>query len=115
MFDHGFEERRLAMLADQHLKEHPVYGQIIFSADEEHRLQWCRFRFSDDVQEYLNECGFRDHVMGLMDNCIEYRHMHNQPDSDHGVIDVLGTSMNIRWVDEATMEALCDQEFSYEP
>jgi len=106
-FDNQFESRRLAMLVNQHLKERPLQGRILFSADDEHRLEWSRWKFEDADYKFLKDCGFRAHAMELMDQFIEYRHRYNQPDSDHGIIEITGDSVSIRWVDRDTFEQAC--------
>jgi hypothetical protein len=102
------------MLVNQHLRDHPVQGQIIFSADDEHRLEWCRWRFKNADYEFFKDCGFRYHLMALMDQLIEYRHSYNQPNSDHGIIDISGQSVSIRWVDSDEVEQVCAQEYHHD-
>lgn len=111
MRDNNFESEQLTTLVSLYLKDHPIKGQIIFSASNEHRLEWCRWKFEDTDYQFLKNCGFRSCAMELIDQLIEYRYHYSQPNSDHGLIDISGESISIRWVDLNTVEQACSPNY----
>lgn len=108
-FDSDFDSKRLTMLAQQHFSTRPVHGIMIFSASEDHLIDWMRWKFSDVDYKFIKECGFRNLLLMLLDTLIEYRNIHNQPNASHGVVNISGQSADITWISSDDFERMCKE------
>lgn len=72
--DLSFAQNRLNQLTEQLLAETPITGDIVFFADEDAGgISGATWRFEEEDQAFLKECGFRFMLMELLNILIKHR------------------------------------------
>lgn len=80
VFDPDFETLRLSMLAEQYADQLQEEGEILFKAEhDENYVSHARW-FVGELERFqaMSDSGFKLHMMGLLDNLVEYRTRSNQ-------------------------------------
>lgn len=104
-FDQDFEATRLSMLAKQYSEIVKATGEVIFCAEgNEDRLSGMRWKVGDGIFEQETESGFKVHLMGLLDNFIEYRGQCNELPKKEGVVRFGDGGLNIEWLPDGSTE-----------
>jgi hypothetical protein len=107
-YDPNFDQARLDQLADQCLTNNTAKGKVIFLSDaEDNSLDVASWRFEDsDQMEVLLKSEFKVYLMGLLDNLMIYRAMHNQLNARQGVLYVDGDQLELKWISREDAEVL---------
>ncbi|WP_417533008.1 hypothetical protein [Marinobacterium stanieri] len=98
-FDQDFEATRLTMLAKQYPDVVKSNGKVVFYAeDNEDRLSGTRWTVEDDIFEQATESGFKEHLIELLDNFIEYRGQFNELPKKEGIVRFGDSGLSIEWL-----------------
>lgn len=109
IYDPGFDQTRLNLLARHYLTVGQAVGQVFFFSDsEDNRLDHTRWQVADADFAKLSDSGFKLHLMELLDALLVYRRQHQQPNACHGVVRLDGTQVSIEWLAEADFFAQRD-------
>lgn len=106
LFDPSFEGLRLSMLAEQHADLLQGTGEILFKADTDEtnvsHMRW--FVGADERFQALSGSGFKLHLLGLLDNLIEYRIQFNQQPMREGKVHIDNGQLHIEWLADSATE-----------
>lgn len=109
-YDPNFDQIRLDQLAEQCLINSSAKGQVIFLSDsEDNRLDVASWRFERDHDiEVLQESGFNNLLMELLDSLLIYRAQHRQNNSRQGVVYVDNGELHLEWISRDEANTLRD-------
>ena len=99
VYDEHFEATRLAMLAEQHQNIVTTTGEVVFRADDdEDRLSGTSWTFVVNIFDLIDESGFKHHLIGLLDQFIEYRGQCKKLPVKEGIVRFGGGQITIEWL-----------------
>lgn len=108
-FDTNYESTRLNQLSKQCLSDVKITGEIYFGAiGGENRLDFASWFFNNEAQEKINESGYKDFLLNLLDSLIIYRSNHKQEFSRSGIVKIKESLASIEWIKDGEAEALAD-------
>ena len=106
-YDQNFDAYRLNQLAKQFLADCTIKGRVLFfSESDDNRLDYATWQFESTDYNLLNESGFKYLLMALLDNLLEYRFEHRQPNASQGVVTIDGSNATIDWLPIEAVEAI---------
>lgn len=109
IFDTNYESIRLNQLSKQCLSDANITGEIYFGAiNGENRLDFASWFFNDVAQEKINESGYKDFLLSLLDSLIIYRSNHEQEFSRAGIVKIKDSFASIEWIKDGEAEILAD-------
>ncbi|MFI8611369.1 hypothetical protein ACIGFL_24035 [Pseudomonas sp. NPDC077649] len=116
IFDPEFESMRLNQLTKQCLLDMEISGEVFFGAlGKENRLDFATFFFDKPDQEKIDNSGYKDSLMSLLDCLIIYRSSHEQEFSRDGIVRIKDSSASIEWIKDGEAETLADIKKSTTP
>ncbi|WP_207060891.1 hypothetical protein [Motiliproteus sp. SC1-56] len=109
-YDECFDQYRLDLLADQHLRHKTINGRaFFFSESPDNQLDYIDWQLDgDDCCDALRESGFLLHLRELLNILLVYRSQTGQPNPSQGVLYLNGHHMAVEWGAKASVEALRD-------
>lgn len=116
IFDPEFESMRLNQLTKQCLLDMEISGEVFFGAlGKENRLDFATFFFDKPGQEKIDNSGYKDFLMSLLDCLIIYRSSHGQEFSRDGIVKIKDSFASIEWIKDGEAETLADFKKSAHP
>lgn len=116
IFDTNYESTRLNQLSKQCLSDANITGEIYFGAiNGENRLDFASWFFNDVAQEKINNSGYKEFLLNLLDALIIYRSNHKQEFSRSGIVKIKESCASIEWIKDGDAEVLADIKKSTEP
>lgn len=106
VFDPDFETLRLSMLAEQYADQLQEAGEILFKAEQdENYVSHARWFVGEQERfQAMSDSGFKLHLMGLLDNLVEYRIQFNQPPMREGKVQITAGQLLIEWLPDGSTE-----------
>lgn len=106
VFDPNFETLRLSMLAEQYADQLQEAGEILFKAEpDENYVSHARWFVGEQERfQAMSDSGFKLHLMGLLDNLVEYRIQFNQQPMREGKVQITAGQLFIEWLPDGSTE-----------
>lgn len=106
-YESRFDQRRLDQLASTYLADSLAVGDVVFFSDVDGRLGKATWCIDENHYKFLNDSGFKYHLMELLDSLLIYRAQHEQPNATQGVVNLNKEKLMIEWVtpEEASRRA----------
>lgn len=116
VFDPKFESIRLNQLTNQCLSDMEISGEVFFGAlGKENRLDFATFFFDKPSQEKIENSGYKDFLISLLDYLIIYRSDHVQEFSRDGIVRIKDSFASIEWIKDGEAATLADIKKSANP
>lgn len=116
IFDPEFESIRLNQLTNQFLSDMVISGEVFFGAlGKENRLDFATLLFDKPSQEKIDNSGYKDFLISLLDCLIIYRSGHEQEFSRDGIVTIKDSFASIEWIKDGEAETLADLKKSASP